>query len=174
MALLEEEKVEIVIEKLVESDPTWQDILDSATTAFEQAGNNFNMENLHARVAQRLDLANATGKNEKGRVHKQQGEKQKKQVVCFKCNKEGQKAWSCPEGKSNICWDYKKGHCKRGDKCSFKQQDEEDADYQSFLNFKKFQKKAEEEKGSANKQSGNPFWPDEEEPHPWEKAPFGE
>ena len=176
MALLEEEKVEIVIEKLVESDPTWQDILDSATTAFEQAGNVFNMEDLHARVAQRLDLANATGTNEKGKVHKQKGERPKRLVICFKCNKEGHKAWNCPEGKSNLCWSYQKGDCKRGDKCQFKhekqQQDEdEDEDYQSFLRFKKFKEKAEEGKGA--KQTA--YWPVEEEPHPWEqKTPRGE
>ena len=56
------------MEKLVESDPTWKDILDSATTAFEQAGKDFNMEDLYARVAQKLDFADATGTNEKGRV----------------------------------------------------------------------------------------------------------
>ena len=183
LALLEEDKVEIVIEKLVESDPTWQDILDSATTSFEQAGNEFNMEDLHARVAQRLDLADATGINEKGKVHSQQEEpkKNRKQVICFKCNKEGHMAWKCPENKTqevaskNLCRNYQKGKCTRRDKCHFKhekQRDEdEDEDYQSFLRFKKFKEKAEEGKGA--KQTA--YWPVEEEPQPWEqKAPRGE
>ena len=183
LALLEEDKVEIVIEKLVESDPTWQDILDSATTSFEQAGNEFNMEDLHARVAQRLDLADATGINEKGKVHSQQEEpkKNRKQVICFKCNKEGHMAWKCPENKTqevaskNLCRNYQKGKCTRRDKCHFKhekQRDEdEDEDYQSFLRFKKFKEKAEGGKGA--KQTA--YWPVEEEPQPWEqKTPRGE
>ena len=127
-----------------------------------------------------LDLANATGTNQKGKVYKQQGEKQKRQVICFRCNKEGHKVWNCPEGEGKVCWSYQKGHCKRGDKCPFKhekQQDEEDedTDYQSFLRFKKFQEKAKEENGKANRQSGSPYWPEKEEPRPWEqKTPFGE
>ena len=94
-------------------------------------------------------------------------------------------AWKCPENKTqevaskNLCRNYQKGKCTRGDKCHFKhdkQRDEdEDADYQSFLRFKKFQEKAKDEKGKSNRQSGNPYWPEEEEPHPWEqKTPFGE
>ena len=100
-------------------------------------------------------------------------------MVCFKCGKEGHKAWKCPEHKTQevaskkLCREYQKGKCTRGGKCYFKhdrQQDaSEDTDYQSFLRFKEFQEKAGEEKGKSTKQSGNLYWPVEEEPHPWEQ-----
>ena len=47
LALTEEYNMETIIEKLVESDSAWQEILDSATTAFDQGDNDFTMEDLH-------------------------------------------------------------------------------------------------------------------------------
>ena len=73
LALKEGEKVDHIVDKLIQSDSSWQDVLDSALTAFDQGKNEFTLEDLHARVHTRLDLADATGQNEKGQAYAQNG-----------------------------------------------------------------------------------------------------
>ena len=77
MALKEGEKVDHIVDKLILSDPSWQDVLDSALTAFDQGKNEFTLDDLYARVHTRLDLEDATGQNEKGKVHAQKGKVQR-------------------------------------------------------------------------------------------------
>ena len=76
LAMTEDEKVDVVMDKLIESDPAWQDILDSALLSYEQSLNEFTMGDLYTRVTQKLDLANATGTQE-GRVTSQEGRTRK-------------------------------------------------------------------------------------------------
>jgi len=125
LALPESEKVDTIMDKLIESDPAWQDVLDSALTAYEQGLNEFTLEDLHARVHQRLDVADAAGQPEEtGKVLAQKGDKPSDKPGAFSSNKP--------------CFKFLQGKCTRGDTCSFShdtkhQNKGNDKDFPAFL-----------------------------------------
>ena len=195
LALKEGEKVDHIVDKLIQSDPSWQDILDSALTAFDQGKNEFTLEDLHARVHTRLDLADATGQNEKGKAYAQNG----KGTKCYQCGQYGHIMNDCPQRERRpVCRFFaSKGKCRFGDKCKFSHDDGSNStsgkgmeqEFREFMKmFAEFKGKGEqkeeerEEKGKQNKavdKNGWPteegkaakqtaYWPVEEEPHPWE------